>query len=126
MSIFLQGLVWQFWDVPKAILKAWQTFLWFNLNYFSVPVLLKTYFSHWRRYHYAYGKPFEFWKNIEIFVFNMMSRIIGAILRTVFIIIGLAIEILIILIGLIVFLAWLVLPFFLILGLIFGIRLVLL
>ncbi len=123
MSIFLQGLIWQFFDMPRAILKGWQIFLWFNLNYFSVPTLLKTYFSHWRRYRYPYGKAFEFWKNIETFVFNMMSRIIGAILRTVFIIIGLAIEILIILIGIIMFLGWLVLPFFLVLGLIFGISL---
>lgn len=123
MSIFLQALIWQFFDVPKAILKAWQDFLWFNLNYFSVPTLLKTYFSHWRRYRYPYGRAFEFWKNIETLVFNMMSRIIGAMLRTVFIIIGLAIEILIILIGMIIFLGWLVLPFFLIFGLIFGISL---
>jgi len=123
MSIFLQGLVWQFFDAPKAILKGWQTFLWFNLNYFSVSTLLKTYFSHWRRYRYPYGKAFEFWKNIETFVFNIMSRIIGAILRTVFIIIGLATESLIILMGIIIFLGWLVLPFFLILGLIFGISL---
>jgi len=123
MSIFLQGLIWQFFDMPRAILKGWQIFLWFNLNYFSVPTLLKTYFSHWRRYRYPYGKAFEFWKNIETFVFNMMSRIIGAILRTVFIIIGLAIEILIILIGIIMFLGWLVLPFFLVFGLIFGISL---
>jgi len=123
MSIFLQGLIWQFFDAPKAILKTWQTFLLFNLNYFSVSTLLKTYFSHWRRYRYSYGKAFEFWKNIETFVFNMMSRIIGAMLRTVFIIIGLAIEALIILIGIIIFLGWLVLPFFLIFGLIFGISL---
>ena len=125
MNVFLQGLIWQFWDVPKAILKAWKTFLWFNLNYFSVPILLKSFFSHWRRYHYPYGRAFEFWKNIETFVFNMMSRIIGAILRTFFIILGLIIEIFIILIGLIIFLGWLVLPFFLILGLIFGIKLLL-
>ena len=123
MGIFFQALVWQFFDMPRAILRAWKTFLWFNLNYFSVPILLKTYFSHWRRYRYPYGKAFEFWKNIETFVFNMMSRIIGAILRTVFIIIGLATEILIILIGIIIFLGWFVLPFFLVFGLIFGISL---
>jgi len=126
MSIFLQGLIWQFFDVPKAILKGWQTFLWFNLNYFSVPTLIKTYLSHWRRYSYPYGKAFEFWKNIETFVFNVMSRIIGVILRTVFIIIGIVTEVLIILIGTIIFLGWLILPFFLIFGLIFGIRLILL
>ena len=88
MNIFFEALVWQFFDVPKAILIAWKNFLLFNLNYFSIPLLLRTYFSHWHKYSYSYEKVFEFWKNIEVFVFNMMSRIIGAILRTFFIIIG--------------------------------------
>ncbi|MBZ9577849.1 hypothetical protein KJA13_02320 [Patescibacteria group bacterium] len=124
MSIFLQGLIWQFFDVPKAILKGWKNFLLFNLNYFSVPILLKTFFSHWRRYHYPYGKVFEAWKNIETFVFNMMSRIIGALLRTIFIILGLFIEALIILGGTIVFFGWLLLPVLLLAGLLFGLKLV--
>lgn len=125
MDIFLQGLVWQFFDVPKAILGAWKTFLLFNLNYFSVPILLRTFFSHWRRYYYSYGKRWDPKRYFEAFVFNMMSRIIGAILRTVFIVLGLAVEILIILGGAVVFLGWLVLPFFLIFGLIFGLKLIL-
>jgi len=52
-----------------------------------------------------------------------MSRVIGAILRSVFIIIGILAEILIILIGIIILLGWLVLPFFLFFSLIFGIKL---
>ena len=123
MSIFLQALIWQFFDVPKAILKAWQNFLLFNLNYFSVPTLLKTFVSPWRRYRYSYGKVFEIWKNFEVFVFNMMSRIIGAILRTIFIITGLLLEILIILIGITIFLGWLVLPFLLVFGFVFSLKL---
>jgi len=125
MNILLQSLIWQFFDAPKAILKAWQNFLLFNLNYFSVPTLLKTFFSHWRKYGYSYGKAFEIWKNFEVFVFNMMSRIIGAILRTIFIITGLLLEIFIILAGIIIFLGWLILPFLLIFGFIFGINLLL-
>jgi len=125
MNILLQSLIWQFFDVPKAILKAWQNFLLFNLNYFSVPTLLKTFFSHWRRYGSPYGKVFEVWKNFEVFVFNMMSRIIGAILRTIFIIVGLLLEILIILIGAVIFLGWIILPFLLIAGLLFGLKLLL-
>ncbi len=125
MNILLQSLIWQFFDVPRAILKAWQNFLLFNLNYFSVPTLLKTFFSHWRRYGYPYGKVFEIWKNIEVFVFNMMSRTIGAILRTIFIIIGLLLEILIILMGAVIFFGWIILPFLLIAGLLFGLKLLL-
>lgn len=123
MNIFFEIVVWHFFDVPKSILTAWNNFLLFNLNYFSIPLLLRTYFSHWRRYSYSYEKVFEFWKNIEIFVFNMMSRIIGAILRTFFIVIGALVEIIIIIIGSIILLTWLVLPFLLIFGLVFGIKL---
>lgn len=123
MNIFLQALVWQYSDVPKAILNGWRNFLVFNLNYFSLPILLKTFFSHWRRYRYSYRKTFEIWENIEVFVFNMMSRIIGAILRTFLIILGLIIEVLIVFIGFIVFFIWLILPVLLLAGLIFGLKL---
>jgi hypothetical protein len=123
MNIFFEALIWQFFDAPKAILIGWKNFLLFNLNYFSIPLLLRTYFSHWHRYSYSYEKVFEFWKNIEVFVFNMMSRIIGAILRTFFIIIGALVEAAIVIIGLIILLTWLALPFLLISGLFFGIKL---
>jgi len=123
MSIFLDIVVWQFQDVPKEILNGWKNFLIFGLNYFSIPILLKTFFSPWRKYSYPYKKIFEVWENIEIFVFNSMSRIIGAVVRFFVILIGLITEILIFLLGLVVFIAWFLLPIFLLLGLLFGIKL---
>lgn len=111
ISAFLQ---WQFFDVPKEILKGWKNFLKFNLNYFSVPILFKTLFSHWHRYSYSYGKGFNPGRYFEAFVFNMMSRVIGALLRIFFIVIGLLIEVLLFFTGFILFLGWLALPFLLI------------
>ncbi len=119
ISAFLQ---WQFFDVPKSILKAWRNFLRFNLNYFSVPTLLKTLFSHWRRYSYSYGKRFDPGRYFEALTFNMMSRVIGAILRTFFIIIGLLIEVFLFFAGLILFLGWIILPLLLIIFFIYGFR----
>lgn len=124
--ILLQYLTWQFIDSPKAILGGWKNILSFNLNYFSIPVLLKTFFSHWRKYYYPYGKKWDPWRYFEAFVFNvLMSRLIGAILRTFFIIIGVLVEIFIILAGLVVVLAWLALPFLLVFGFIYGFKLIL-
>lgn len=125
MSIFLQAFVWQFFDVPLGIVKAWKNFLLFGLNYFSVSTLLRTYFSYWRKYHSSYGGAFEVWKNFETFVFNSMSRIIGALLRTFFIISGIILELVIFVTGFLVFVIWLLLPFLLLTGLIFGIYLLL-
>lgn len=111
---------WQFFDVPKNILKGWENFLKFNLNYFSVPVLLKTFFSHWHRYRYSYGKGFNPGRYFEVFIFNMMSRVIGAVLRTFFIVIGLSVEIFLFFAGLILFLGWLILPLVLITLFLYG------
>jgi len=123
MSIFLQALVWQFFDAPKAIWRAWRNFLLFNLNYFSLPLLFRTLFSHWHKYRYSYGRFFELWKNIEVLIFNLMSRLIGAMMRIAYIVIGFVVEIIIILGGAIILIGWLLLPVLLGLGLIFGIYL---
>jgi len=123
MTIFLEVLIWYFRDVPAEILKGWRNFLLFNLNYFSLPLLLKTFFSHWRKYYSPYGRTFEIWKNIESLVFNLMSRIIGALLRTVFIILGILTEILTILAGAIVLVSWILLPVLLLTGFFFGLKL---
>lgn len=122
-NIILLWFEWCFFDVPKEILKAWQNFLRFNLNYFSIPILLKTFFSPWRKYKLSYGKQINLWKYFEVFVSNMMSRIIGAFLRFFLILTGILVEIFIFFIGLIIFLFWFILPLFLIAGLIFGFKL---
>lgn len=121
-NIFFQWIFWQFFEVPKNILKAWRNFLKFNLNYFSIPLLLKTFFSPWRRYKVSYGKGFDFGKYFEALFSNLIFRILGAILRSFLIFIGLLAEIFIILSGVIVFSGWLISPILLIWGLIFGFK----
>jgi len=121
-NIIYLWLEWQFFDAPKSILKGWRNYLKFNLNYFSVPVLLKTFFSHWHRYRYSYGKGFNAGRYFEAFTFNLMSRIIGAVLRLFFIFLGLLIEVFIILAGAVIFFGWLILPFLLITGIFYGFK----
>lgn len=123
--LLIRYLIWQFIDSPKQVLKAWGNFLYFNFNFFSVPLLLKTFFSHWHKYSLSYGKSFSPWLWVEAFVFNMFSRTIGVILRTFFIIIGIIIELLIVVIGLFVFLSWIVSPLLIVLGVIIGFKLIL-
>ena len=124
-NILVLYLQWHFKDRPKAILQAWQNCLKFNLNYWSLPTLLKTLFSHWRRYRYSYGKGFDLKRYFEVFIFNMVSRIIGALLRIVLIIIGLIAEVFVFLAGLVVFLFWLALPLLLIAGIFYGFKILL-
>ncbi len=124
-NILFQYLEWHFLDVPREILKIWRDFLLFNLNYWSIPLLFKTLFSHWRRYKFSYGKGLDFKRYFEAFTFNAISRVIGFIMRTIFIFVGIITEIFIILGGIIIFLIWIFLPVPLIAGFLFGFKILL-
>jgi hypothetical protein len=123
-NIFIQFIEWHFLEMPQEILRLWRNFLRFNLNYFSLSLLAKTLFSHWRRHHYSYGRGFDFKRYLEVWSFNAISRGLGAIVRSILIVTGLLSEIFIILVGLIIFLIWLILPVLLILGLGFGVKVI--
>lgn len=121
-NIFFQYLSWHFFDVPKKILKAFKNILLFNLEYFSIFLLLKTFFSHWRRYSFAYPRGFDIKAYAGVFFSNLISRISGAVVRTFLIVLGILVEILILLLGGIVFLGWFFFPFILVLLLYFGLK----
>ena len=122
-NIVFQYIGWHFIDTTKGILRGWSNCLKFNLNYWSAITLLKTFLSPWRRYKFSYGRGFDFGRYFEVFTFNLFSRILGAILRSVFIALGLASGVLIFFSGLFVISLWLVLPVLFILGFFYGFKL---
>lgn len=111
---------WYFYQMPRNLLLAWKNFLLFYLNFFSLPLLLKTLFSHWHRYSWAYPGGFDLGKYFEVFFSNLLSRIIGAVVRMSLIFLGILVEIFLILAGTVIFFLWLILPFLLIFGLFFA------
>ena len=115
-NIIFSFLFWQFIAMPKKILKGWENFLLFCLNYFSVPQLLKTLFSHWRRMKDSYGRSFDPKVYLNAFVGNVISRVIGAIIRTVIIIVGLVFTGIALIGGAMVLVFWIFLPVFLVTG----------
>lgn len=120
--MLIRYLQWHFWDVPKGLVQAWKNFLWFNLKYFSVALLLKTLFAPWHGYKESYGRGFDIKRYFESFMFNMISRAIGAIVRIVFIVIAICLEVLIFFAGMIIFIIWFVLPILLLAGLYSGFK----
>jgi len=109
-NILFLWLAFQFFDAPREILKAWRNFLIFNLNYFSIPVLLRTLFAYWRKYSWEHSRGFDLVNYLEVAISNAISRILGAIMRIFLIFIGLTVEIFVLFLGGIIFLTWLVLP----------------
>jgi hypothetical protein len=109
-NIIWQYLEWHFYDQPKAILKAWKNFLLFNLNFFSVFPLLKTFVSPLHQYTWSYPRGLDIPKHLEAAFSNLISRILGAILRTILILAGIIFEILILIFGFFIFVGWFIFP----------------
>ena len=88
----------------------WKNMLWFVQSFFSIKLLLKTFFSPWKRLqerHYRSEGISEFFANIIV---NTLMRIVGIVIRTVVIIIGLICLIIATFSGLFLFGIWFVLP----------------
>ncbi|MBD3208495.1 MAG: hypothetical protein GF370_03505 [Candidatus Nealsonbacteria bacterium] len=122
-NIFLLWLKWQFWDAPSFILRVWKNFLRFGLEYFSVPLLLKTLFAPWRRYQWSYPRGFDLFIYLEVLFSNVLFRSMGALFRSVLIVVGVVFEFFVLLVGFLALAIWLILPFFLLWLTFNGIRL---
>ena len=109
-NIIFLWLAWYFIETPKQILRGWKNILGFNLNYFSIPLLFKTLFSYWHQYHWYYPRSFDIGQYLEVFFSNLISRILGAVMRMFMIVFGIIVEIIILVIGLIILIAWLAMP----------------
>jgi len=118
-NIFFLWLSWQFYEMPKFLLQAWNNYFMFATNFFSVPLLLKTFFAPWRRYNWRYPKAFDLTEFFNTFISNAFSRVLGALMRIVLIIIGILLQIFVDIAGLLIFVGWLLMPFVIIAGFLF-------
>lgn len=108
--LLLHYLKWHYLEAMQDILKGWGNILWFNFNYFSVLLLLKTFFAPWRRITWEYGRGFDIGRYLFIFGSNLISRILGAIMRSFLIGVGFIGEIVLLVLGSLFLLFWLALP----------------
>ncbi len=83
------------------------------INYFSLGLLLKTLFAPWKRLVEVYTSPgFSFQRKFEVFMFNLISRGIGACVRLALFFTAIIVIFLVALGGIVGIVFWLTLPFF--------------
>ncbi|QQR65320.1 hypothetical protein IPH92_01925 [Candidatus Kaiserbacteria bacterium] len=104
------------------VLSVWFNFMWFITHYFSIPLLLRTLFSPWKRMTDD-GRPRSIEAFMEAFIMNTMSRVFGAFVRLVIIFVGLITLCLgVVALGT-VFAFWILAPFLLAYSFFYGIAL---
>lgn len=117
-SIIIQFWVWYYTEAVRSLIKIWFDFIRFVKEYYSIPLLLKTLFSPWRRDITKRPRGFDLKKLFEVFAFNAISRGFGFIVRFFTIALGTVCLIGVIVLGFFALILWVFLPFIL-LGLIF-------
>lgn len=118
-NILISWFLWQFIETPKFLFSVWSNYINFASNLFSTTLLLKTFFSPWRKYNWRYPKGLDIVEFFNTLISNIFSRFLGALMRTVLIITGFLFQAFIAIIGLIIFVGWLFVPFLGIAGIIF-------
>jgi hypothetical protein len=85
--LFLDFPLWYYTGAFRDILGVWLNFMWFIYHFFSMPLLVRTLFSPWRRMTDSYRKG-SIEEMLQSVVMNVMSRVFGAIVRLSLLICG--------------------------------------
>jgi hypothetical protein len=109
-NILVDWFLWHFYDMPKFLILVWKNYILFASNYFSLPILLKSLFSPWRKYRWIYPKGFNVVEFFNTLISNIFSRILGFLMRVVLIFVGIIFQIFVIFAGAVIFLLWLFVP----------------
>lgn len=108
--IILGYLKWHYGKAVISLSKIWKNFLFFMAEFFSLRLLFHNFFDPWKRMSDNYPKSFNLKKYFYAFLTNLIVRIIGIIMRTLLIIIGLLSLFGLILIYPLAIIIWLILP----------------
>ncbi|OHA45921.1 MAG: hypothetical protein A2541_02835 [Candidatus Taylorbacteria bacterium RIFOXYD2_FULL_36_9] len=110
-SIIFGYLKWHYGQALISLSKVWGNFLYFILDFFSLKLLLKNFFDPWKKLNENYPKNFNFKKYLYTFLTNLIVRLVGIIMRTFLILLGITSCLLLILLYPLSLIGWLFLPF---------------
>lgn len=111
LYLFPSYLVWHYSSAFRDITRVWTNFLWFTYNFFSLPLLVKTFFAPWKRLHEERAKgAFSLEDIASVIVTNTVMRFVGALMRTAVLFVGTIFVLLVFWVGLIFYVAWVFLP----------------
>lgn len=116
--------VWHYTRAWRELGHVWWNLLWFTAHVFSIPQLSRSWVAPFKRITEEKQRGF----NLEAFasriIINLLSRVIGGLVRTFIIGCGLVALCLVLLAGVMTYIVWAVLPFMIVGGLITSVILI--
>lgn len=117
-------ILWHYTTALGEILHLSKNFIWFVTNFFSIPSLLRSLFSPWKRMTESRGSRFNFEDIAGYIIINLFSRLVGALVRIIIILIGLLFLIVVITTTILTYLFWIFAPALLLISLLYGLILI--
>ncbi len=114
--------LWYVYSLKRLTQIVWLLVL-KNLDYFSIPLLLKTLFAPWKR-DILSTQGLSLNDKFRIWIFNLLSRLIGAVVRLITIFFGLFLTAFLLVFGLVAIIFWLILPFLILAAFVYGLILI--
>ncbi len=124
ISILHHYILWHYTKAFGEIRHVWSNFFWFVLYFFSIPQLLRSYFSPWKRMTEERGKTFNFEDLAGFIIINLISRLVGALLRSFIILAGILALIIVSLGRIVTYIFWLLAPLLLLACMFYGLVLI--
>ncbi len=124
ITIMHHYLLWHYTKAFGEILHIWKNLIWFTFHFFSIPQLLRSYFQPWKRMTEGRGRTFNFEDLAGFIIINLISRILGILIRTSIIIAG-SIALMLLTAGIVLtYIFWLLAPLLLVFSLYYGLVLI--
>lgn len=93
------------------IFFIWRNITVFIYHFFSIPVLMRTFFAPWKRiYADRETRGFDLADLVATFFINFIMRVFGSIMRSAVIVVGMFTLSIVIIAGLVFFLLWILVP----------------
>src|SRR3990167_11330893 len=108
--VFFEYITWQYGEGIREFIAAWQNIHWFLWRIFSVSLLLRTFFRPFRRTSESYGRGFDPAAMAQIFLVNVVTRLVGVMVRSVLLVSALLFQAVVFVAGGILFLWFLLAP----------------
>lgn len=110
VAILHHYLIWHYSRAYLEFSRVLFNILWFTAHFFSIVDLMKSWLSPWKRMTEERKKAWDVEEFFSSIVINILSRIIGALMRTIIIAIGLLSLTFVLVGGVVVYLIWTVAP----------------
>ena len=121
LSVTHDNFIWHYTRAFKELFTVWVNILWFVVHFFSIPQLVKSWFAPYKRITEQRHRRFDLEDIAGYIIINTLSRIVGAVMRTILIGLGLLFLTLMIAFGVVVYLLWIFLPIIILATLVVGV-----